>query len=54
MVLLKIGYHCGCGFQTGDVDKAIEHCGATGHIIPVLGYVVPSNGREEANEETED
>lgn len=47
MAKTQILFHCGCGFRTHSQDEAVEHSNHNKHTIPVLGYIIPENGREE-------
>jgi len=41
MVKIKYRYTCGCGFNTEQEEKALEHVKETGHIMDVKGSVTP-------------
>jgi len=47
MAQIQVKYRCGCGFTTNDPEKAVEHSDHNKHTIPVLGYIMPENSREE-------
>lgn len=47
MANVQIKFTCGCGYSTHSQDEAVEHSDHQKHTIPVLGYIIPENGREE-------
>ena len=47
MASIQVKYRCGCGYSTNSQDEAVEHSDHNKHTIPVLGYIMPENSREE-------
>lgn len=55
---IKIVLHCGCGYSTQELDKAVEHCLASRHSLTVSGIVehirrIPKSKIQEAKESQE-
>lgn len=43
MAKVDIGYKCGCGFSTKNLEEAANHCDTTSHTITILGAVSPES-----------
>jgi len=41
MASVNIQYNCGCGFKSGKLEAAVNHCDGVQHVITVQGNIYP-------------
>ena len=39
MAVIKVSYHCGCGYKTENLLGAVLHCDQQGHSMEATGTI---------------